>query len=114
MARQLGLDDDIRATPAVALGSYDMTPLEVVAGYTVFANGGTRAEPVLIERVVDYQGGAIEHNQIKTHQALDPRVAYHVTILLQDEIDHGTGGSVRARGFIGSASVKTVTSREGW
>jgi len=114
MARQLGLDDDIRATPAVALGSYDMTPLEVVAGYTVFADGGTRAEPVLIDRVVDDQGGVIERNPIQTHQALDPRVAYQVTTLLQDVIDHGTGASVRARGFMGPAAGKTGTSRDGW
>ena len=40
MARQLGLNDDIQPTPAVALGAYEMTPLEVAAGYTVFANGG--------------------------------------------------------------------------
>ena len=114
MARQLGLDDDIRPTPAVALGSYDMTPLEVAAGYTVFANNGVRAEPVLIDRVVDYQGGVIERSPIQTHQALDPRVAYQVTTLLEDVIDHGTGASVRARGFMGPAAGKTGTSRDGW
>jgi penicillin-binding protein 1B len=114
MARQLGLDDDIQPTPAVALGAYDMTPLEVAAGYTVFANNGSRAEPVLIDRVVDYQGGVIERSPIQTHQALDPRVAYQVTTLLEDVIDHGTGASVRARGFTGPAAGKTGTSRDGW
>ena len=114
MARQIGLDDDIRPTPAVALGAYDMTPLEVVAGYTVFANSGTRAEPVLIDRVVDYQGGIIERSPLQTRQALDPRVAYQVTTLLEDVIDHGTGASVRARGFMGPAAGKTGTSRDGW
>src|SRR5438105_2163388 len=114
MARQLGLDDDIRPTPAVALGSYDMTPLEVAAGYTVFADKGVRAEPVLIDRVVDYQGGVIERNPIQTHQALDPRVAYQITTLLEDVIDHGTGATVRARGFAGPAAGKTGTSRDGW
>lgn len=114
MARQLALDVDIQPTPAVALGSYDMTPLGVAAGYTVFANGGMRAEPVLIDRVIDFQGGVIERNPIQTHQVLDPRVAYQVTTLLEDVIDHGTGASVRARGFIGPAAGKTGTSRDGW
>ena len=114
MARQLGLSDDIQPTPAIALGAYDMTPLEVAAGYTVFANGGTRAEPVLIDRVVDYQGGVIERSPIQTRQVLDPRVAYQVTTLLEDVIDHGTGASVRARGFMGPAAGKTGTSRDGW
>ena len=114
MARQLGLDDDIQPTPAVALGAYDMTPLEVAAGYTVFANNGTRAEPVLIDRVIDSQGGVIERSPIQTKQVLDPRVAYQVTTLLEDVIDHGTGASVRARGFMGPAAGKTGTSRDGW
>jgi penicillin-binding protein 1B len=114
MARQLGLDDDIQPTPAVALGAYDMTPLEVAAGYTVFANSGTRAEPVLIDRVIDYQGGVIERSPIHTRKALDPRVAYQITTLLEDVIDHGTGATVRARGFMGPAAGKTGTSRDGW
>jgi penicillin-binding protein 1B len=114
MARQLGLDDDIQPTPAIALGAYDMTPMEVAAGYTAFANSGTRAEPVLIDRVLDYQGGVIEHSPTQTRQVLDPRVAYQVTTLLQDVIDHGTGASVRARGFMGPAAGKTGTSRDGW
>ncbi len=114
MTRQLGLDVDVQPTPAIALGSYDMTPLAVAAGYTVFANGGVRAEPILIDRVVDFQGGVIERSPIETRQVLDPRVAYQVTTLLEDVIDHGTGASVRARGFMGPAAGKTGTSRDGW
>jgi penicillin-binding protein 1B len=105
---------DVQPTPAIALGSYDMTPIGVAAGYTIFANGGVRAEPILIDRVVDFQGGVIERSPIQTHQVLDPRVAYQVTTLLEDVIDHGTGASVRARGFMGPAAGKTGTSRDGW
>ena len=47
-------------------------------------------------------------------QALDPRVAYLVTSMLEDVINHGTGATVRARGFIGPAAGKTGTSRDGW
>ena len=114
MARQLGLDNDIQPTPAVALGAYDMTPLEVAAGYTIFANGGVRAEPVFIDRVADAQGGIIERGTPRTHQALDPRVAYQVTSVLEDVLNHGTGASVRTRGFEGPAAGKTGTSRDGW
>jgi penicillin-binding protein 1B len=114
MARQLGLDPGIQATPAVALGAYEMTPLDVAAGYTVFANGGVRAEPMFIDRVTSAEGKAIETNAVKTREALDPRVAYLVTNILEDVIDHGTGASVRARGFAGPAAGKTGSSRDGW
>jgi penicillin-binding protein 1B len=113
MAHQLGLDG-VQPTPAVALGAYEMTPLDIAAAYTAFANGGIRAEPLFIDRVVSSNGTPIEQGAVKTKQVLDPRVAYQVTDVLEDVIDHGTGASVRSRGFNGTAAGKTGTSRDGW
>ncbi len=56
MAHQFGLDPSIQPTPSVALGAYEMTPLEVAAGYTIFANDGVRAEPMFIRNVVNSDG----------------------------------------------------------
>jgi penicillin-binding protein 1B len=114
VARQIGLDPRIQPTPAVALGAYEMTPVDVAAGYTVFANGGVRAEPVFLRRVVGADGRVLERNEPRTRQALDPRVAYVVTNVLQDVVNRGTGAAVRARGFTGPAAGKTGTSRDGW
>jgi penicillin-binding protein 1B len=114
MAHQFGLDPSIHPTPAVALGAYEMTPLEVAGGYTILANEGVRAEPMFIRDVVDATGESIEHNAIRTHRALDPRVAYLVTSMMEDVINHGTGATVRARGFTAPAAGKTGTSRDGW
>jgi penicillin-binding protein 1B len=113
-AKQIGVDAKIQATPALALGAYEMTPIDVAAAYTVFANGGTRAEPLFIDRVVNAGGATLLHNAVRTRPALDPRVAYQVTNILQDVINHGTGASVRSRGFAGPAAGKTGTSRDGW
>jgi penicillin-binding protein 1B len=114
MAKQIGIDDNLVATPALALGAYEMTPVEVAGAYTTFANGGTRAEPFFIDRVVSADGGTLERGTVRTKQVLDPRVAYLVTDVLEDVIDHGTGAGVRARGFEGPAAGKTGTSRDGW
>jgi penicillin-binding protein 1B len=114
IAHQFGLDPGIQPTPSVALGAYEMTPLEVAAGYTIFANQGVRTEPMFIRNVVNAQGEALEQNSVRSRRALDPRVAYLVTSLLQDVIDHGTGATVRARGFDAPAAGKTGTSRDGW
>jgi penicillin-binding protein 1B len=114
MAHQFGLDPSIHPTPAVALGAYEMTPLEVAGGYTILANEGVRAEPMFLRDVVDAHGESIEHNTIRTHRALDPRVAYLVTSMMEDVINHGTGATVRARGFMAPAAGKTGTSRDGW
>jgi penicillin-binding protein 1B len=114
VAREMGITDALLPTPAVALGAYEMTPLEIAAAYTTFANGGMRTEPTFLDRVVNADGMILEQNASKPRRALDPRVAYQVTSLLEDVINRGTGASVRARGFTGPAAGKTGTSRDGW
>ena len=114
IARQMGLGNNIQPTPAVALGAYEMTPIDVAAGYTAFANGGTRAEPQFIHSVISSNGAALEQNTPNTHLALDPRVSFLVTSVLKDVLNRGTAAGVRARGFALPAAGKTGTSRDGW
>jgi penicillin-binding protein 1B len=114
MAHQLGIKNTILATPAMALGTYDMTPIDVAAAYTAFANGGVRAEPLFIRSVVSSNGNVVESNSPQTHAVLDPRVAYLVTSLMEDVINQGTGEVVRDMGFTAPAAGKTGTSHDGW
>jgi penicillin-binding protein 1B len=114
IARQMGLGNNIQPTPAVALGAYEMTPIDVAAGYTAFANGGTRAEPQFIHEVISSDGTALEKNAPQTHLVLDPRVSFLVTSVLKDVLNRGTAAGVRARGFTLPAAGKTGTSRDGW
>ncbi|MGA8869717.1 MAG: PBP1A family penicillin-binding protein [Candidatus Acidiferrales bacterium] len=114
LARQMGLGNNIQATPAVALGAYEMTPIDVAAGYTAFASNGVRAEPLFIRRVEAADGTVEEQQQPTTRQVLDPRVAFLTTSLMEDVIDHGTGYTVREMGFTAPAAGKTGTSHDGW
>ncbi|HLE37264.1 MAG TPA: penicillin-binding transpeptidase domain-containing protein, partial [Candidatus Acidoferrales bacterium] len=114
VGRRMGLDPSIQPTPAVALGAYEMTPIEVAAGYSAFADNGVRAEPLYLRSVVSAQGHVLERTSPRTRPALDPRVAYIVTNILEDVINRGTGASVRARGFTAPAAGKTGTSHDGW
>lgn len=114
MARQLGIKNPILATPAMALGTYDMTPIDVAATYTAFADGGVRAEPLFISSVVSSDGSVVESNSPQTRAVLDPRVAYLVTSLMEGVINQGTGAVVRDMGFTAPAAGKTGTSHDGW
>ena len=114
IARQMGLGSNIRPTPAVALGAYELTPVEVAGAYTAFATMGTRAEPMYVKSVVSAGGNALERNTPVNKLALDPRVAYLVDSILIDVLNKGTGAQVRARGFTLPAAGKTGTSRDGW
>jgi penicillin-binding protein 1B len=114
IARQMGLGNNIQPTPAVALGAYEMTPVDVAAAYTAFADAGTRAEPEFIHSIISAEGTTLEKSAPQTHQVLDPRVTFLVTSVLQDVLNHGTAAGVRARGFSLPAAGKTGTSRDGW
>jgi penicillin-binding protein 1B len=102
MARRFGLNDGIRATPAIALGAYQVTPLEIAGAYTAFANGGVRVKPVVIS-------GATE--AVRT---LDPRVNWLMVSMLEEVMRSGTAASVRSLGFTLPAAGKTGTSHDGW
>ena len=112
--RRLGLRSNILPTPAMALGAYEMTPLEVAAGYTTFANYGIRNEPEMLMRVVSSDGTLLDLTKPSRRSVLDPRVAYMVTNMLEDVLNSGTGAGVRTRGFRAPAAGKTGTSRDGW
>jgi penicillin-binding protein 1B len=114
VARKMGLGTNIQPTPAVALGAYEMTPIDVAAGYTTFATMGTRAEPQFLHSVINADGEQLEKFAPVTHPALDARVAFLVDSLLKDVLNKGTGAGVRARGFTLPAAGKTGTSRDGW
>jgi penicillin-binding protein 1B len=114
IAQQMGLGTNIRPTPSVALGAYEMTPVDVAAGYTAFATMGTRAEPQFIRSIVNSDGEVLEKFTPQTHAVLDPRVAFLVDSVMKDVLNRGTGAAVRARGFTLPAAGKTGTSRDGW
>ena len=114
MARRAGLNSDIQPTPAVALGSYVCTPLEIAGAYTVFANDGTYVRPTMLAEVRSRDGDIEYQHTPETRPALDPRVNYLLVNMLEEVLRSGTGAGVRARGFNLPAAGKTGTSHDGW
>jgi penicillin-binding protein 1B len=113
LAHRAGLED-IRATPAMALGAYDVTPMEMAAAYTLFANRGAMVQPRMIERIVDKSGGDSWISQPQTKKILDPRIDFLMVSLMQEVLRSGTGAGVRSRGFTLPAAGKTGTSHDAW
>ncbi|MBI3682748.1 MAG: PBP1A family penicillin-binding protein [Acidobacteria bacterium] len=114
LARQAGLNMNIQATPSVALGAYEVTPLEIAGAYTVFSNGGIHIKPAWIRSIRDDRGEVIFESRPVTRPVLDPRVAYLMTNLMEEVLRSGTGAGVRSRGFVLPAAGKTGTSHDGW
>ncbi len=113
LARNAGIAS-VKATPAAALGAYDASPIEMAGAYTVLANSGVRIDPLLIHSMRQPNGDVVEDFHNDKRPVLDPRVAYVVTNMMQNVIDHGTGFTVRARGFTAPAAGKTGTSHDAW
>ncbi|MBN9661843.1 MAG: PBP1A family penicillin-binding protein [Acidobacteria bacterium] len=113
LARRAGLEG-VRATPAVALGSYDVTPLDMAGAYTIFSNGGVYTKQNLIKEVRSSSGGLIHEYRPVKRGVLDPRVAYMVVNLMEEVLRSGTGAAARARGFGLPAAGKTGTSHDAW
>jgi len=113
IAHQAGLNEDIQPTPAVALGAYQVSPLEIAGAYTMFANNGVRVQPAFISSIRD-QSAELYHHQPEMRRVLDPRVAFVMVDMLQEVMRSGTAAGVRARGFKLPAAGKTGTSHDGW
>jgi penicillin-binding protein 1B len=114
LARQAGVKS-ARGTPAMAIGAYDATPLDMAGAYTIFANGGLHLDPWMLASVRTPSGDVITDYAPTSKQLLDPRVAYLTTSLMQNVLSGvGTGAGVRSRGFYAPAAGKTGTSHDAW
>ena len=114
LARRAGLNLDIQPTPAVALGAYEVTPLEIAGGYTIYANHGIYSKPYFISTIASDHGSVIFDNKPEHREVLDPRVAFLMDQLLEEVVRSGTGASIWGRGINFPVAGKTGTSHDGW
>ncbi len=114
LARRAGLNMDVRPTPSVSLGAYEVTPIEMAGAYTMFPSGGVATRPNWVRSIRDRFGANVFEHKIERHEVLDPRINYLMVNLLEDVVRGGTGAGVRSRGFGLPAGGKTGSSRDGW
>lgn len=94
-ARRLGIKQRMLAYPSLALGSFEVTPLEMTAAYSVFANQGLYFTPRLVERVRDAEGRLLEENPADPHDATTPGAAYVMLGMLKGVTERGTAATAK-------------------
>jgi penicillin-binding protein 1A len=109
-AQRLGIESQMPQVPSLALGTGEVTLLELTTAYTAFANRGTVAAPRLITRVDDTKGIPIYSAGERHTQAISATTAYLMSSMLADVISSGTGAGARAAGFKLPAAGKTGTT----
>ncbi len=98
-AQALGIESPMKPDLSLALGSYEVRPLELAGAYATFAAGGTYEEPHLILRIVGPDGKDVPlPPRPPPRRVLDDSEAYVVTNMLTSVIDHGTGARAKALG----------------
>jgi penicillin-binding protein 1B len=114
LARRLGLNEKIKPYPAMAIGSFEITPFEMVRAYTAFADGGLLSELTAVLKVHDANANPVFTAHPQPQKVLTPEIAFLATSLMQSVVNSGTGAGVRKRGFAIPAAGKTGTSHDGW
>lgn len=109
-ARDAGLTSDLQPVPSIALGSFEVTPMELASAYTIFANNGIRALPVSIIQVMDKSNQVLQRKVMEVHKKFEAGPVYLTTNVLKGVFDRGTAASARKLGFNGIAAGKTGTT----
>lgn len=109
-ARRFGISSSLAAVPSLALGTAELTLLELTSAYSAFANNGQVAEPVFVRRVEDRSGEVLMHTRVATRRAVTPETAFLISSMLSDVVQRGTAYKARALAFKLPAAGKTGTT----
>jgi len=103
----------LQAVPSIALGTSNVTLLEMATAYSTLANGGLYNEPVSITRVEDRYGNVLWEATPSPSEAISERTAYTVVDMMRGVIDYGTGIRIRTQFDLGDYDLagKTGTTQ---
>ena len=110
VARRLGVESPLGENLSIALGTSDLTLLELTSAYGAIANQGTWMRPTAIRYVLDAQRKLLEENAPQGKQVLSPEIAFVATQMLRGTIERGTGAAAKALGR--PAAAKTGTTND--
>lgn len=113
MARRAGITSPMKPYPALALGAFEISPMEIAAAYAPFANGGFRVHPSALLGLVGSEGRRLDVKDEPIVRAADADVVVILDSMLRGVVDRGTGGSARRLGAQGIFAGKTGTTNDG-
>ena len=106
LANRVGLDE-LPRVPSLALGTGEVSLLNLTSAYTAFANGGILQSPTLVRRIEDAGGRVLYRGESVGRRVLSESTAFLMASMLSDVMNHGTGYGARQAGFALPAGGKT-------
>lgn len=110
VAQRMGIESPLPAVPSLALGTAEVSPMEIARAYATLASGGVRPEVQAIEDLVDSRGNILERRKLRFQRVLDAGTAFLATSMLEGVAERGTAAGVRATGLEGPIAAKTGTT----
>ena len=105
-----GISQNPPRFPSLCLGAFESNLKDLTASYTVFANGGVKLQPYLIEHIADPDGQTIYKATRGKLDILDPKATKLTASLMQEVLSRGTGSRARQLGLHHTAAGKTGTT----
>ena len=110
LAQSMGIQSKIPENLTLALGTGEVTPMELTNSYATIASGGFYAQPIFIRKVVAQNGEILQENRAAPTKVLDADVAFVITHMMQSVIEEGTG--IRAKRLNRALAGKTGTTNQ--
>lgn len=109
-AQRIGIESTLTRDLSLALGSSELSLLELTSAFGVYANEGVRVDPTLVLSVTDKNGRVLESRDLAPKRVLSKETAYVVTNILEDVVQRGTAKRARVLGR--PVAGKTGTTNE--
>jgi penicillin-binding protein 1B len=114
---KFGFSTPLKPYPSIALGSFEVIPLELARAYCPFAADGVLSYPLALKEVLDENGVVIERRHVSIQQVTTPEKAFIMSSLLQSVVEYGTASSLKKMGIDFPVAAKTGTTsdyRDAW
>ena len=111
LAHRLGIESDMQTNASIALGTSEVSLLELTSAYAPFMNGGFKATPHVIRRISTADGTVLYENTYDNPpRVLDPAVVSEMNQMMVGVVEHGTGKSARLKGWQAAGKSGTTQS----
>ncbi len=111
LAHRLGIESELQSNASIALGTSEVSLLELTSAYAPFMNGGFKATPHIIRRISKADGTVLYENTYDSPpRVLDPEIVSEMNQMMLGVIDHGTGKNARLKGWEAAGKSGTTQS----
>jgi penicillin-binding protein 1A len=111
VAHRMGIESDIQDNASIALGTSEVTLVELTAAYAPFMNGGFKATPHIIRRISTASGKVLYENTYEQPpKVLSPKIAAEMNSMLAGVITNGTGKKAKLAGWQAAGKSGTTQS----